>query len=323
MLTTCRRRARRFPGGGQYRVEIPRSRARRRLRRWSRRPRNTAFPCTASAPVCLRTSRAAGLEWATGDLASLKNGPEVGICSAYTACEALAPGCGQFGRGTARVICGGVIRGSDRLLWRAGRLTGWWLRRLAVVLGGQPDLGGARVSARVASRGSRSASATSSRARRLAQNSSSFRSPRRAASRRLMKPCSLAWAYAPPWLVTVVGVAGAGGGPARAAKSTRGAPAVGRDARGSGIPVIRGRCAGCAVRWRGSAPAALGALGGRGRPGTAGATRAGARLRGDLGVRADTVADRSSGPPASTARSASRRSALTSGLPSTAAGESM
>src|SRR5215467_3649760 len=76
----------------------------------------------------------------------------------------------------------------------------------------------ALVSASVAVRASRSPSATSSPARRLAQNNSRFRSPRRAASRRPMMPWSLAWACAAPWPVMVpVAVAGAGGGPARSA----------------------------------------------------------------------------------------------------------
>ena len=92
-----------------------------------------------------------------------------------------------------------------------------------------------------------------------------------------------------PGLDVRAAVASAGGGgqcwwrwPVRGAarpgrRATGARPAAYRGASGPGTPVIRGRCPGCAVRWRGSGPAGPGAPGGRGRPGTTGATRAGGR----------------------------------------------
>ena len=40
-------------------------------------------PLNGAQGACVRTYMAAGIEPTTGDLVSLKNGPEVGICSAY------------------------------------------------------------------------------------------------------------------------------------------------------------------------------------------------------------------------------------------------
>lgn len=144
MLTTCRRRARRFPGGGQYRVEIPsRSRARRRLRRWSRRPRNTAFPCTASAPVPhgSRSARRGGLPHTPSDSQCCSHGKSLTEllepCSAATCLGRLVrkslwlsslpsaaipgSGCGTGPAGRGRAggstssMAAGYIRASTRL----------------------------------------------------------------------------------------------------------------------------------------------------------------------------------------------------------------
>ena len=121
-----------------------------------------------------------------------------------------------------------------------------------------------------------------------------------------------------PVTVLVTGM----GGPA--------SPAIhrGRTGRWSGsdqttYPGDPGQVPRSAVRRHDSAPAGRCAPGGRDRSGTTGATPGRCPLPGWPGVRTDTVADRSSSPPASTARSASQRSAPTSGVPSTDAGVSM
>jgi hypothetical protein len=83
MLTTCRRRARRFPGGGQYRVEIPSVEG----------PEAFAAVVEAAAEHSVPVHRISacvsedlhGYRSRTDDMGpgESQGGPEVGICSAY------------------------------------------------------------------------------------------------------------------------------------------------------------------------------------------------------------------------------------------------